>query len=113
MESQNKNAAIWEEIVRSFSDNPREVQSQPITKRDAVWFSVYVEDKKLFVDRAKVHKPSSNLSQRRSLSAEADKCNIMYDLYCRRKNGASVSAEATATTVNQIYWYGIFAAMGY
>ena len=32
----------------------------------------------------------------------------MYELYCRRKRGERISQEAIATTVNQVYWYGIF-----
>ena len=104
---------MWEDIVKSYTDNPREVCSQPITKRPGRWFFVYVENGDLYVDCAKEHKPSSQLTKRRMLSADAEKCNIVFDLYCRRKRGEQVSAEATATTVNQIYWYGIFADMGY
>ena len=104
---------MWEEIIRSFAENPRNVQSQPITKRSPLWFYVYVENSTLYVDRAKDAFPSSNLSQRRKLANSSKKCDIMYNLYRRRQNGESVSVEASATTVNQVYWYGVFADMGY
>ena len=104
---------MWEEIIRSFTENPRDVQSKPLSKRTPLWFYVYVENGTLYVDRAKEHLPSSNLSVRRKLSNSADKCGIMFDIYSRRKCGEPVSGEATAITVNQIYWYGVFADMGY
>lgn len=104
---------MWDEIIKSFTENPRDVCSNPITKRAKLWFRVYAENGKLYVDRAKTQAPSSNITQRRMLSSSPEKCEIMYDIYKRRKCGESVSAEATVTTVNQIYWYGIFADMGY
>ena len=104
---------MWEEIIRSYTENPRDVKSRPLTKQIPLWFHVYVEDGKLYVDRAKENQPSSNLSPRRKRSSNARKCDIMFDIYRRRKCGEPVSAEATATSVNQIYWYGVFADTGY
>ena len=104
---------MWEEMLRSFGENPRDVQSRPIIKRTAKWFYVYAENGKIYVDCAREKTPSSSLSQRRMLSSNSEKCDMMYDIYLRRKRGEPVSAEATAATVNQIYWYGIFADMGY
>lgn len=106
-------AKQWEEILKSYTTNPRDVHTQPLTKRTALWFYVYVEDGKLYVDRAKNNEPSSNLSKRRMLASEVEKSAIMYDIYQRRKRGEEVSHEATAITVNQVYWYGVFADMGY
>ena len=104
---------MWEESIKSFKENPRDVHSKPLSKRPVLWFNVYVENGKLYVDRAKTETPSSNLTKRRLLSSGPEKCAIMYDIYRRRKCGEPVSAEATETTVNQIYWYGIFSDMGY
>lgn len=104
---------MWEGIIRSFTEFPRDVQSRPLTKRPGLWFYVYVADGTLYVDCAKEHQPSSNLSQRRRLAKSIETCDIMYDIYCRRKRGEPISAEATSKTVNQVYWYGIFADMGY
>lgn len=104
---------MWDEIIRSFSEKPRDVQSKPLTKRTGLWFYVYVENGTLYVDRAKEHAPSSNLSKRRKLCNNAKKCNTLFDIYRRRKSGEPVSKEATHTTVNQVYWYGVFADMGY
>ena len=106
-------AKQWEEILKSYTTNPRDVHTQPLAKRTALWFYVYVEEGKLYVDRAKNNEPSSSLSKRRMLSSSSEKCDIMYDIYKRRKAGEAVSKEATGITVNSIYWYGIFADMGY
>lgn len=104
---------MWEEIIKSFSDNPRDVKSVPVTKRTPVWFYVYVENGKLYVESAKEHILGSKISKRRMLSPENKMCETMFNIYQRRKRGEPVSGEATATTLNQIYWYGIFADMGY
>lgn len=102
---------MWENILRSYTDNPRDVKSVPLTNKKALWFHVYVENGKLYVDCAKENQPSSNLTKRRMLSSSSEKCDIMYDIYKRRKSGQAVSKEATGITVNSIYWYGIFADM--
>ena len=104
---------MWNKIVKSYLKHPRDVQTQPITNRTARWFYVYVEDGKLYVDSARGKEPSSHITQKRLLAEKDEICNIMYDIYLRRKKGEHVSAEATAITVNQVYWYGIFADMGY
>ncbi len=104
---------MWKEIVESFTSNPRDVKSIPITKRTPVWFYVYMENGRLYVEGAKDHIPSSNISTRRLLSPKNNMVETMFDIYQRRKSGEPVSAEATAATVNQIYWYGIFADMGF
>ena len=36
----------------------------------------------------------------------------IYELYIKRKQGHSVSVQAAAITMNQVYWYGIFNDMG-
>ena len=100
---------MWETILNSFSSNPRDVKTIPLTNKSPLWFYVYVENGKLCVDCAKNHKPSSNLTQRRIISSTSEICNIMHDIYKRRKAGHAVSKEATQITLNSIYWYGIFA----
>ena len=102
---------MWENILRSYTDNPRDVKSVPLTNKKALWFYVYVENGKLYVDCAKENQPSSKLTKRRMLSSSRETCDIMYDIYKRRKSGQAVSKEATGITVNSIYWYGIFADM--
>ena len=104
---------MWESIIASYTANPRDVKSVPKVKKKALWFHVYVENGKLYIDSAKEKQPGSKLSQRRMLSAESIKCDIMYDIYKRRKAGQAVSKEATKITVNAIYWYGIFADMNF
>ena len=100
---------MWKRIIQSFTENPRDIKTNPLTRKTPLWFYAYVENGKLFVDRAKTNTPSSNLSKRRLVAVDEKTCNAMYDIYLRRKRGESVSAEAGATTVNQVYWYGIFA----
>ena len=56
---------MWEEIIKSFKENPRDVHTKPLSRRPVLWFNVYVENGKLYVDRAKTETPSSSLTKRR------------------------------------------------
>lgn len=100
---------MWEQIVDSYTKNPRDVKTIPLTNRTPVWFFVYVENGTVYIDRAKRHIPSSEITAPRKLAMRANECDIMFDLYQRRKHGDSVSKEAQKVSVNQVYWYGIFA----
>ena len=104
---------MWEEIIHSFAETPRDIQTRPLTRKIPLWFYVYVENDSLFVDCARKHEPSSKISIPRKLASDADKCAVMYNLYLRRKAGEQVSEEATSITANQVYWYGVFAEMEY
>lgn len=100
----------WSDLVRSFSEKPRDVVTVPTTNRAGKWFFVSAVNGKIVVKNAKTHAESSEIKGKRPLRPE--ELDAMLDLYYRRKKGESVSAEATSVTVNQVYWYGIFADLG-
>ena len=75
-----------------------------------MWFYVWTEGRDLYVANSKEHTPSSTIKGRRRL--KPDECETMLQLYKRRCRGESVSREAIAASVNQVYWYGIFHALG-
>ena len=105
-----KKKTVWEDIVSSYTRNPRDVKTVPIS-REGVWFYVYVIDGNVFAENARSHlENSSNIENRRRL--EKEKADVMLSLYYRRKRGEKVSQEARDITVNQVYWYGIFADIG-
>lgn len=96
----------WQIIYESFYNNPRDVRTNPVTKKPSLWFYVYSENGNVYIDNARYHDNSSQLTHRRML----DKNNFaqMLDLNDRRNQGFAISKEAIAVTVNQVYWYGIF-----
>ena len=96
---------MWAKIVASFQSNPRDVKTCPL-RREGRWFYVCVRGGNIFVQNSKSHFPSCQIQGSRRLNPE--ECDPMYELYCRRQRGERVSQEAIATTVNQVYWYGIF-----
>lgn len=98
----------WEEIVLSYSKNPRDVKTVPFN-RAGIWFYVYVENGSIYIENAKNHSDSSSIKIRRKLKKE--NLDAILSLYYRRKRGESVAQEATEITYNQVYWYGIFADM--
>lgn len=104
-----KQTALWDNMISSYANNPRDVITVPLNG-SGIWFYVYVASGCIYVESAKKHTNSSMIRNRRML--EQEKAEAMLSLYYRRKRGEAVSREATATTQNQVYWYGIFADMG-
>ena len=102
--------AVYEKMLRKYGENPRCVCTVPTTAKAPVWFYVFGEDGKVCVKNAEGHENSSHMIGVRVL--EPSESKKMLDIYGRRKRGENVSKEATATTRNQVYWYGIFADMG-
>ena len=98
------------DLVDSFTINPRDISTKPITNRLGKWFYVYVESGKIMIDVAREHTPKSSISKPRILFEK--EIEDIYELYIQRKQGHSVSKQATEVTMNQVYWYGIFNAMG-
>lgn len=102
---------IKNEILKSFSDNPRDVHTCPMRSCMPKWFFVSISNGSIVISESKAHMNSSKLKTNRILIlGELPK---IFNLYLRRKRGESVSKEATALTVNQVYWYGIFSELGY
>ncbi|MCL2469404.1 MAG: Swt1 family HEPN domain-containing protein [Alphaproteobacteria bacterium] len=103
--SQEKYSGYWNKIISTFSNANIELHTLPQNSREPLWFFVYVDGNYVYVDKAKEHKPSSSLSKPRPLNY--NEFEKMYPIYLRRKAGHSVSAEATAASQNQVYWYAI------
>lgn len=97
---------LWNTIISSYSQNPRDVITRPLGNRKGRWFYVNVEEGKLYVSVAQEHRFSSNLKMRRTLVAA--ECQKMFDLYLKRVRGVPVSEEVLKTTKNASYWFGVF-----
>lgn len=102
---------IKNEILKSFTDNPRDVHTCPTRNSAPKWFFVDIRNGKIVISESKTHINSSKLKTNRILNS--NELPEIFNLYLRRKHGESVSKEATALTVNQVYWYGIFSELGY
>ena len=93
-------------LAEYFAHNPHEIPTAPLNRRNPLWFYAYAENGVIYVESAKMHSPSSKISQRRPLNIK--EYDTMLDLYHRRKAGEAVSVQAGQMTHNQVYWYGIF-----
>lgn len=102
--------AVYEKMLREYGENPRCVCTVPTTAKAPVWFYVFEENGKVCVKNAEGYENSSLMTGVRTLKPSESK--KMLELYGRRKRGEKVSKEAGKATVNQEYWYGIFADMG-
>ena len=105
----DENTIVWETMVRSFANNPRDVQTVPLSG-GGIWFFVYAEYGNIYVESGRNHTNSSIIRNRRRL--EKEKTEKMLSIYHRRSRGEAVAQEAKATTQNQVYWYGIFNDLG-
>lgn len=102
---------MYNQVAQSFQENPRDLHTVPLKAYKApLWFYVFVKDGILYVTSAKNHLSSSNISGRRPLLPK--QFETMLDIYHRRQNGERVSQEAAKATRCQVYWYGVFAALG-
>ncbi len=102
---------IWNEIKREFAACPRDVRTRPLGNREPVWFFVSCTDNKVMISNGRTHGRKSVIHGARTLKRE--ELEAIFDLYQRRKTGESVSLMAKEITQNQVYWYGIFAELGY
>ena len=100
----------YEVLVNSLESNPRDIVTRPLINRKGKWFYAYVENGYIMVITSKQKEPKCAISMPRTL--RKSECEKLYDLYIQRKCGQSVSKEAGTATVNQVYWYGIFADLG-
>lgn len=82
-----------------------EFSTTPKTKRDPVWFSAIFDGDVILINKAINNRPSSNLKMPRKLTYKT--FQKVFPLYLRRERGESVSAEAKAITVNQVYYYSL------
>lgn len=101
----------YSKLIENFVVNPRDVHTVPTNGTEPKWFYVFVENGTLCVRSSQLQdKNNCIITGTRELKSE--ELDAMLDIYYRRSAGESVSREASATTVNQVYWYGIFADMG-
>ena len=100
----------YRDLVNSFANDPRDVSTRPLINKAGKWFFVYAENGKLVVDVARAHEPKCSISNPRVLPEK--EIDEIFELYIKRKQGHSVSKQATEITRNQVYWYGIFDDMG-
>ena len=96
---------LWNKIIYELRTNPRDIKTIPLNRKGK-WFYAYSDGNSIFVTYSRQNKPSCNISIIRKL--KNDEFESMINLYKRRCRGEQVSYEATNTTVNQVYWYGIF-----
>lgn len=99
---------LYQDLVESYSKEPRDVHTIPLN-REPIWFFTYVEKGFVYVRTSCIHSRSSRMKTPRKLNPA--ECKTMFELYVRRKNGERVSGDATRSSQNQVYWYGIFRDM--
>lgn len=101
---------MWNEIIKEFTTNPRDIHTIPMTKKEPIWFYIFVENGRLYVEGGKEHMPKSTAKRREIKESELE---CMLEIYHRKLKGENVSNDATKNSRESSYWYGIFAEMNY
>lgn len=101
---------IWNMIIHHFKDNPHDVKTAPINKREPKWFYVYTDGCNVFVKKAESHEEKCNIKGKRKL--DSMNVDIVYDYYLKRKAGINSKQNANEYDYNRSYWYGIFTELG-
>lgn len=100
---------MYKKLVEEYAENPRDVATVPIRKRERRWFYVFAEKGFLYVCAARRHEGSCNIKE--PIRLKEKQLAIMLDIYHRRQNGEAVSSEASRVSLQASYWYGVFADM--
>lgn len=100
----------WSNIINHLKINTSDLHTVPKSHRVPLWFFADTDGTYIYVSSAKSHTPSSQIAGIRKLTYVEFK--RIYPIYLRREQGEPVSTKATKVTVNQVYWYGIFAFCG-
>lgn len=90
------------DLVNNISVNPRDIITNPLTRRPGKWFYAYTDKGQILVTVAKDHSPKCSISAPRVLFEKA--FEEIYNLYLLRKQGHSVSQKEAEVTRNQVYW---------
>lgn len=97
-ELEESHMTIWNIIVESFLETPRDV----LTYGRRKYFYVYVENDDVYIESGREHKNISNIKVRRKLDSQN-----FDEVYEKYKSGAKPS-EILNITYNSAYWFGIF-----
>ena len=111
MSNLTNNNLTYNDLVKSFQINPRDVQTHPMNANAVTpkWFHTYVENNEIYVCNSKSkHSSLASIQQRRKISRK--EFETMYDLYLRREKGDTVSQIAQQESQNSSYWFGILFA---
>lgn len=95
----------YRDLVNSYAISPRNVHTIPKTNTDPRWFYVRAKDDIILIESGRTNGRNSIIKGQRRLNPE--EFDNMVDIYKRRKQNQSISAEATEVTRNQVYWFGI------
>src|SRR5665647_476808 len=99
---------IWSKINSALKESLMEVATVPSTNRDPKWFVAYIDKDVLYVDNAKDHKPSTNMSQPRKISKK-DFLTV-YNYYYRWAQGErNLRQEVRLLSPNVAYIFGLIA----
>lgn len=91
----------WDEIMKSFTQNPRDV----ITRENGIWYYVYSEKDNVYIESGKNHTNRSRITVRRRL----DKENFEKVLAMYINNEPRIKVRDV--TQNASYWFGIFSEL--
>lgn len=58
----------WKKIITNLCNAPIEIHTIPSNNKEPLWFETYSDGTYVYVQNAKKHKPSTNISQTRAIT---------------------------------------------
>jgi len=98
---------LWQRIITEISKSPKEIQTIDKYGRtvDGKWFYVYVANGFLYVDEAKLNRPSSNLRKERVISKP--EFLSLYPNYHKWRAGTMPREIAKCKSMNSSYIFAL------
>lgn len=87
--------STWNKIIATLRDTHMEISTVPSNNRKPLWFAAYVENGDLYVQNATIHKPSTNISQRRKITKRD--FETVYPYYHRWASGETYLRQEVRT----------------
>ena len=104
--TQSRPIISYNDLVKSFEKNPRDIQTYVKTKTKGKWFYVFADLGKLYVINSNRNESNSVIKSRRQLAYK--EFYPMFELFAlRREQGEKVAALARQTSENVSYWFAV------
>ena len=97
---------VWDKIMISLENNPTEISTITQNDREPLWFKAFVKNSHIIIENAEIHRPSTNLTNRRRITKKD--FLLIYPYYRRWINGEiGIRNEVRDLSVNTSYIFAL------
>jgi hypothetical protein len=101
---------LWQQIIYTLSQSPREIQLLKQNGEKGKWISVYADNKNILIGRARHNRPSSEITKSRAINK--NEFTELYPLFFCWKNKNITRQEAKGSSMNSSYVFALISEFG-